>query len=175
MSEQPQAASSGVRWTRFIPGATPWLLLSTVIVVLDQWTKQLATDNLAYGRPLVVNDYFDLTLLHNTGAAFSFLAGAGGWQKYFFITLSSVVSLLLTVWLARLPARGRYLLVIGLACILAGAVGNLIDRASLGYVVDFLHFHYEQRYWPAFNIADVAISVGAGLVIIDAFVNKEEE
>ena len=174
MSEQPQAAPTSMGWARFIPGATPWLLLSAVIVALDQWTKHWASSTLSYGRPRVVTDFFDLTLLHNTGAAFSFLAGAGGWQKYFFITLSSVVSLLLTIWLARLPARGRYLLVIGLACILAGAVGNLIDRASLGYVVDFLHFHYEQRYWPAFNIADVAISVGAGLVILDAFVNKEE-
>jgi signal peptidase II len=159
---------------RWLPGATPWLALSLILLVLDQWTKHWASSNLSYARPNVVNEYLDLTLLHNTGAAFSLLAHAGGWQRYFFITLSGVVSLLLVVWLARLPRFGRTLLVIGLALIVSGAVGNLYDRVMLGYVVDFLHFHYNEHYWPAFNIADAAISAGVGFVLLDSFLYREE-
>ena len=157
-----------------LPGASIWLLLSALLIALDQWSKRWVLANLEYGRPNFVNEYLDLTRLHNEGAAFSFLANAGGWQKYFFITLSGAVTLLLLVWLLRLPARGRLLLVIGLACILAGAVGNLVDRVLYGYVVDFLHFHYQQHFWPAFNVADIAISVGAGCVNRDALVHREE-
>ncbi len=160
--------------SRLLPGATPWLGLSLVLFIADQWTKHWASASLTYGRPNVYNEYLDFTLLHNTGAAFSLLANAGGWQKYFFIVLSAVVSVLLIVWLARLPRRGRLLLVIGLALIVSGALGNLYDRALLGYVVDFLHFHYQDHYWPAFNIADTAISIGVVLLLIDSFVYKEE-
>ena len=99
---------------RILPGSGPWLLLSAAIVALDQWTKRWASAELVYGRPRVINEYLDFTLLHNTGAAFSFLANAGGWQRYFFITLSATVGVLLSVWLTRLPARGRLLLAIGL-------------------------------------------------------------
>lgn len=158
---------------RILPGATPWLFLSAIVIAADQWTKHWASATLTYGRPNVVNEYLDFTLLHNTGAAFSLLANAGGWQRGFFIVLSSVVSVLLIVWLMRLPARGRALLAIGLALIVAGALGNLYDRIAFGYVVDFLHFHYNEHYWPAFNIADVAISTGAGMVLLDAFVHRE--
>lgn len=158
-----------------LPGATPWLGLSLLLFIADQWTKHWASAALSYGRPNVYNEFLDFTLLHNTGAAFSLLANAGGWQKYFFIVLSTVVSVLLIVWLARLPRRGRLLLVVGLALIVSGALGNLYDRAMLGYVVDFLHFHYQDHYWPAFNIADTAISIGVVLLLIDSFVYKEDE
>ncbi|MFK8015415.1 MAG: signal peptidase II [Gammaproteobacteria bacterium] len=173
-SDSTPTVSSPSIWHKLLPGATPWLLLSLILLIADQWTKHWASATLQYGRPNVVNGYLDLTLLHNTGAAFSLLANAGGWQKYFFITLSSVVSILLVVWLARLPKFGRLLLVLGLALIVSGAVGNLYDRAMLGYVVDFLHFHYNEHYWPAFNVADAAISVGVVLILIDSFVYKEE-
>lgn len=158
---------------RFVPGAAPWLLLSAFILIVDQWTKRIAIAELEYGRPNRINEYLDLTRLHNEGAAFSLLADAGGWQRLFFIVLGGTVSVLLSVWLARLPARGRMVLVIGLALIIGGALGNIVDRLAYGYVVDFLHFHYEQHYWPAFNVADVAITCGAGLVILDTLLYKE--
>lgn len=158
---------------RFVPGAAPWLLLSAFILIVDQWTKRIAIAELEYGRPNRINEYLDLTRLHNEGAAFSLLADAGGWQRLFFIVLGGTVSVLLSVWLARLPARGRMVLVIGLALIIGGALGNIVDRLAYGYVVDFLHFHYEQHYWPAFNVADVAITCGAGLVILDTLFYKE--
>ncbi len=173
--ENVSAAVAKRSWfNTLLPGATPWLGLSLVLFIADQWTKHWASASLAYGRPNVYNEYLDFTLLHNTGAAFSLLANAGGWQKYFFIVLSSVVSVLLIVWLARLPRRGRLLLVVGLALIVSGALGNLYDRALLGYVVDFLHFHYQDHYWPAFNIADSAISIGVVLLLVDSFVYKED-
>lgn len=174
MSEQADTpAPARATWRRLLPGATPWLLLSLIVVAIDQITKHWASATLVFGRPNVINEYLDFTLLHNTGAAFSFLADAGGWQKTFFITLSSIVSLVLVVWLARLPGWGRTILALGLALIVAGALGNLYDRIAFGYVVDFLHFHYKQHYWPAFNVADVAISVGAALVLLDSFVHRE--
>jgi signal peptidase II len=176
MTKGPDNAATPARgrlWRRLLPGATPYLALTALVVALDQWTKHWASATLAYGRPNVINEYLDLTLLHNTGAAFSLLANAGGWQKYFFVTLSSVVSVLLVIWLARLPARGRLLLVLGLALIVAGAAGNLYDRVTFGYVVDFLHFHYQSHYWPAFNVADVAISTGAACVILDSLFHRE--
>ncbi len=160
-------------WRQFVPGAAPWLLVSVVIVAVDLWTKSLATASLEYGRPRVINEFLDLTLLHNTGAAFSLLANAGGWQKFFFIVLAAVVSGLLVIWLVRLPERGRGLLALSLALIIGGALGNLYDRATLGYVVDFLHFHYQEHYWPAFNIADTAICIGVGCMLLDSVLYKE--
>ncbi|MFK7886843.1 MAG: signal peptidase II [Gammaproteobacteria bacterium] len=172
MTEQP---TSRPVWQKFLPGATPWLGLSLVVLIIDLWTKHWASSTLEYGRPVVINEYLDFTLLHNTGAAFSLLANAGGWQRMFFIVLSTVVSVLLIVWLTRLPRFGRLLLVLALALIVSGAVGNLYDRITLGYVVDFLHFHYEARYWPAFNIADTAICIGVFFMLLDSFLYKEPE
>lgn len=143
-----------------------WLWLSALVVFLDQLSKQLATAFLDYAQPVELLPVFDLTLLHNTGAAFSFLAGAGGWQRWLFALLAAVVSVVLVVWIKRLKAHETWL-AIALALVLGGALGNLYDRVLLGYVVDFISVHYRQNYFPAFNLADSAISVGAVMLIID--------
>ncbi len=156
-----------------------YLGLSLVIVILDLWTKSLATANLDYAIPVPVYQLFDsltgfnLTLLHNTGAAFSFLASESGWQRWFFIALAFFVSLGLGVWLTKL--RDDKWVALAVALILGGAVGNLYDRITLGYVVDFLHFYWGDYHFPAFNIADTAISIGAGLMILDIFRPKKEQ
>jgi signal peptidase II len=144
-----------------------WLWLSAVLVVLDQLTKQLATASLNYAEPVAVMPFFNLTLVHNTGAAFSFLSQAGGWQRWFFAAIALVVSVGIVFWLKRLD-RDKLWEALGLALVLAGAVGNLWDRIAYGYVVDFLDFYYGSWHWPAFNVADIAIVIGAGLLIIDA-------
>lgn len=153
--------------------------LSTLIVILDLWTKHLASANLEYAVPVPVYTLFDsltgfnLTLLHNTGAAFSFLASESGWQRWFFIILATCVSIALSFWLTKL--REEPWVALSVALILGGAVGNLYDRATLGYVVDFLHFYWGDYHFPAFNIADTAISIGAGLMIIDIFRSKKSD
>lgn len=151
-----------------------WLLLVVVIVLLDHWTKIKANTELVYDMPVEVLPFFNLTLLHNTGAAFSFLAGQDGWQRWFFIGISSAVSLALMVWLLRLRGE-KVLLAASLALILGGALGNLWDRITLGYVIDFISLHYQGWFFPAFNIADSAITLGAGLMILDMFVNPEND
>ena len=115
-----------------------------------------------------MNEYLDFTLLHNTGAAFSFLAGAGGWQRWFFVLLATVVSVVIAVWLWRLRHEGPLVLMAGLSLVLGGAIGNLVDRARLGYVTDFIQVWFGNWAFPSFNVADSAISVGAALLIIDA-------
>ncbi len=151
-----------------------WLWLSALIVVLDQGSKQLASAYLELGQPVPVVPYFYLTLLHNTGAAFSFLSSAGGWQRWFFAVLALVVSAVLVVWLARLPRDSRWL-ALALALVLGGALGNVVDRVVLGYVVDFIQVYLPFlpwrifNPWPAFNVADSAISVGAVMLVIDTF------
>jgi len=142
------------------------------IVVLDQWTKHLASLELSYRMPVELTSWFDLTLAHNTGAAFSFLAGAGGWQRWFFTAVAAAVSVVLIVWLSRLP-RHRVPLAVALGLVLGGGLGNLYDRVALGYVVDFISIHYHQWYWPAFNIADSAITVGASVLVLDSFRSTE--
>lgn len=149
-----------------------WLVLSGVIIVLDIWTKNLASTQLQYARPVEILPILNFTLLHNPGAAFSFLSDAGGWQRWFFTVISTVVSVVLLVWLLRLQ-RNEKLLALSLALILGGAIGNLYDRVSLGYVVDFISVHYAGWYFPAFNIADSAISVGAVLMILDMFFGSQ--
>jgi signal peptidase II len=145
-----------------------WLWLSLAVVVLDQVTKFLVTRLLDLYERVVVLPVLDFTLLHNTGAAFSLLADASGWQRGFFITLGIAVSVGLTVWIWRQP-RGERLLPIALALIIGGAIGNVIDRVLYGYVIDFIHVHWGAAYFPAFNIADSAITIGAGLLLLDAF------
>lgn len=147
-----------------------WLLVAVIIVIADQWTKGLASNALTYGRAVEILPVFNLTLQHNTGAAFSFLSDAGGWQRWFFTVISSVVSVVLLVWLTRLPAQQK-LMMASLCLILGGAIGNLWDRVMLGYVVDFISVHYHGKYFPAFNIADSAITIGAGLMILDMIIN----
>ena len=149
------------------------LWLSAVVLVADLVTKYYASTLLVYATPVAVMPCFNLTLLHNTGAAFSFLATESGWQRWFFAALASVVSIALIRWLATL--RDDPWLGVAIALILGGAIGNLYDRITLGYVVDFLHFYWNNNHFPAFNIADSAISVGAGLMIIDVFKSKKEE
>ncbi|NRB39875.1 MAG: signal peptidase II [Pseudomonadales bacterium] len=147
-----------------------WVLFITIAVIigLDQWTKALATDLLQYGRPIYVMPVLNWTLLHNYGAAFSFLSDQGGWQRWFFMIISAVVSCAFVVWLVRLP-KEQWIVRFSLTLIIAGAVGNLIDRVSMGYVVDFIHFHWQDKYFPAFNIADMAITGGAGFMLLDMF------
>lgn len=152
--------------------ALPWFMLALVVILLDLYTKSLATANLDYAQPLPVFWWLNMTLHHNSGAAFSFLSEAGGWQRYFFSILASVISLVLAVWLAIMP-RGQWLLALSLGLILGGALGNLWDRVALGYVVDFISVHYEGRYFPTFNIADSAISVGAACMLLDSFMHRD--
>tara|TARA_R110002110_G_scaffold245617_3_gene461973 strand:- start:15189 stop:15686 length:498 start_codon:yes stop_codon:yes gene_type:complete len=144
-----------------------WYALALLIIVLDQLAKGMAEQYLEYGRPLVLTSWFNLTLQYNPGAAFSFLSDAGGWQRYFFSAIAVVISAILVVWLYRLPATQR-LLPLSLALILGGAIGNLWDRVVLGHVVDFISVHYGGYFFPAFNIADSAITVGAALMILDS-------
>jgi signal peptidase II len=148
-------------------GGLRWLWLSGLVVVLDQLAKWLAEHYLIPAQPLPVLPFFNLTLLYNTGAAFSFLADAGGWQRWFFLILALLISIALVVWLSRLN-RGDTRLAIALTLVLGGAVGNLIDRMVHGHVVDFIQLYYERWFWPAFNIADSAITIGAALLIIDS-------
>ncbi len=148
--------------------ALVWLWLSAVVVLLDQITKYWASHALQLGEPLAVTPFLNFTLMHNTGAAFSILADAGGWQRWFFVGLSAIVGVFILVWMHGL-SRQQHWLAIGLALILAGAVGNnLLDRLILGYVVDFIDVYYQSWHWPAFNIADSAISIGAVLLVVDA-------
>ncbi|MCL4122086.1 UNVERIFIED_CONTAM: hypothetical protein GTU68_010560 [Idotea baltica] len=145
-----------------------WYLLACLIVVIDQLTKYWVSSVFSYGETLELLPVLNLTLVHNMGAAFSFLSDAGGWQRWFFAIVSLVVSVVLVVWLYRLPAR-QTLLATALALVLGGAVGNLWDRVVLGYVVDFVDFYYRQYHWPAFNVADSAITLGAVLLILESF------
>ena len=149
-----------------------WYGLVLLVVLLDHYTKGLASQNLEYARPVRIFSWFNLTLQHNTGAAFSFLSDAGGWQRYFFSVVAAVISVILAIWLYRLD-RGQWLLSLSLSLILAGALGNLWDRLVFGYVVDFISVHYGGRYFPAFNVADSAISVGAACMVFDTFLTKE--
>lgn len=150
-----------------------WYALALVVVLLDQASKHWMSSNLDYGEPWVLTSFFNFTLLHNPGAAFSFLSDASGWQRWFFSVIAIVVSLVLVVWLARVAAS-KPLESLALALVLGGAIGNVYDRLALGYVVDFVSVHYQNYYFPAFNIADSAISLGAFLLIIDMVFNKEK-
>lgn len=141
--------------------------LALVVVALDQGSKAWAVASLAYARPVPVFFWFDLTLHYNTGAAFSFLSGAGGWQRWLFTGLALAVSAAIVIWLWRLE-RTQAVTAAGLALVLGGALGNLIDRLQLGYVVDFVSVHYAGHYFPTFNLADAAISVGAAALILDS-------
>jgi signal peptidase II len=147
-----------------------WLLLSTAIVVLDQITKLLVIENMTLYQRVQITSFFDLVRLHNTGAAFSFLADASGWQNWLFTGIAVVVSVGILYWLVTLPAKDRRTLAMGLALVLGGAVGNVIDRSSYGYVVDFILLHYQEWSYPAFNIADSAITCGVILILYDGVV-----
>lgn len=149
-------------------------LLALMLVIIDQVAKIAADNLLGYGQPLTILPVFDLTLMYNKGAAFSFLSNAAGWQRYFFTVIAAVVSVVMVVWLTRLQRRQIWL-AIGLSFVLGGAMGNLIDRLLYGHVVDFLSFHWGPYYFPTFNVADMAISAGAFCLIIDAFFGPRDE
>ena len=151
-----------------------WYILAALVVLLDQYTKVLAESALEYGRPVEVFSWFNLTLQYNTGAAFSFLSDAGGWQRYFFSGVAILISAGLVVWLYVMP-RGQWLLALALGLILGGALGNLWDRLVLGHVVDFISVHYGGRFFPAFNIADAAISVGAAFMVYDSLFGQSDD
>ncbi|MGM0954228.1 MAG: signal peptidase II [Pseudomonadota bacterium] len=145
-----------------------WLWLAALVLVLDLGTKAMATAMLTYADPVPVLPSFNLTLLHNTGAAFSFLANADGWQRWFFVALALVVSIVLITWLRKLKAHETWT-AIAIVLILGGALGNVYDRVVHGYVVDFLHFYWQDWHFPAFNLADTGITIGAGMMILDLF------
>lgn len=144
-----------------------WYALALSVLIADQATKALASKELLYAVPQEVFFWLNMTLHHNQGAAFSFLSDAGGWQRWFFAVLAVAVSATLVVWLRQLNQQQRWL-ALGLSLVLGGAIGNLVDRLRLGYVVDFISVHYDTWYFPTFNIADAAISVGAALIVIDS-------
>ncbi len=174
MTEEAGVSETRSEATKEITGpadggtAVYWLWLSLAVLAADQATKWVVTREFERFESVAVNPYLDLTLLHNTGAAFSFLADAGGWQRWLFIGLGIVVSIVILFWLRQLPARGQAWLASGLSLVMGGALGNVIDRVHYGYVIDFIHVHWEDAYFPAFNVADSAITVGAACLIIDA-------
>ncbi|MGR8999854.1 MAG: signal peptidase II, partial [Gammaproteobacteria bacterium] len=145
-----------------------WLWLSLLAVVLDQGSKFVIDSSMRLYQTIPVMPYFNLTYVHNTGAAFSFLSDAGGWQRWFFAGLAILISGVIAVWLARLKQH-ETLLAIALSLVLGGAIGNLIDRLAYGYVIDFLDVYYGAWHWPAFNIADSAITLGVMLMLAESF------
>jgi len=162
---RPAALQSGWRW----------LPLAVAVVLVDQLSKGWIERSFALYDSVAVLPVLDITRLHNAGAAFSFLAGAGGWQRWAFTVLALVVSAAILVWLRGIAARSQVALASGLALILGGALGNVLDRIEHGHVVDFIHVHWGRAYFPAFNIADAAITVGAGLLLLDALLDWRRE
>ena len=150
-----------------------YLFLSILILFIDQLTKWKMVKVVSLHDFVEVTPYFNLTMAHNYGAAFSFLADAGGWQRHFFIIITVIISLVLVVWLSKLERykRGE---AFALSLILGGALGNLVDRVIYGYVVDFIDIHYAGYHWPAFNVADMAIVAGAILLIMDSFKKQDD-
>jgi signal peptidase II len=146
-------------------GLMLWLSVAIIVVLLDQLSKITMTRLLVYGQSEAINTYFNLVMVYNEGAAFSFLANSGGWQRWFFSALALAISIAI-VWMLNRNASQR-LFCWSLSLILGGAVGNLIDRLVYGHVIDFLDFHVGSWHWPAFNIADSAITVGAALFVLD--------
>lgn len=151
----------------FNAGASNWLWLSLTVLAADQYTKYLIVEHFALYESVTLMPYLDLMRLHNEGVAFSFFANASGWQRWVFSGLGLFVASTVLVWLRRLPASGHHLLAAGLSCIVGGALGNVADRVFRGHVVDFVRVHYEAAYFPAFNVADSAITIGAALLILD--------
>jgi len=152
-------------------GQLRWLVLTALIIGADQWSKRLIESTLEDSGTRYCLPVFNLVRWHNRGAAFSMFEDATGWQRWAFSGLAAVVSLSLAVWLARLERRAQ-LLAAALAMILAGALGNVIDRLRLGYVIDFLQVHWQEHYFPAFNVADSAITVGAACLLLDAWLGR---
>ena len=155
------------------PGKSAWLLLSLAVILVDQASKWFVAAHMTPFQTVYVLPVFNIALLHNTGAAFSMLAGASGWQRWVFMALAVVVASLIAVWLARMPRGGARWIAAALALVAGGAVGNVIDRLAYGYVVDFLQFHWQGWYFPAFNAADSAITVGAAIFLLEGLLRRD--
>ena len=149
-----------------------WYLIAFFILILDQFTKQLITGSFNYGDVQDITAYFNLVRVHNYGAAFSFLSEAGGWQRWALSSVAGIVSIGIIIWISRVPDN-KHFERLALALILGGALGNLIDRMMLGYVVDFLDFHWSGIHFPAFNVADSCITLGAILLITDSLCSDD--
>jgi len=152
-------------------GQLRWLLLAGAVIGADQWSKRAIEATLQLSEVRYCLPVFNLVRAHNRGAAFSMFDAASGWQRWVFSALAVVVSVTLIVWLRRLESRA-VLMAAALSLILGGALGNVIDRLRLGYVIDFLQVHWDKHYFPAFNIADSAITIGAGLLLLDAYLSS---
>ncbi len=153
-----------------MPEGLRWLWVAGAVAALDQLTKAIASSMLTLHQPVRLTPFLNLTLVHNPGAAFSFLAGASGWQRWFFTVLAAVIAVAIVIWLARL--QGERLTAFALSLVLGGAVGNLIDRLLHGHVIDFIDFHIGGWHWPAFNVADAAITLGALLLIAEMMLRR---
>ncbi len=152
-----------------------WLWLSLIVLILDQWSKIVVDKSMDLYESIAISPFFNLTYVRNLGAAFSFLSDAGGWQRWFFASMALIISGILVTWLYRLK-KHETLLAVALAFVLGGAIGNLIDRLAYGYVIDFLDVYYQHWHWPAFNVADMAISLGVFLMLLESFgVGKKPE
>jgi signal peptidase II len=145
-----------------------WLSIALVIVLIDQATKYWAQATLNYGDPVAILPGFNLLLVYNTGAAFNLLSEASGWQRWFFAAIALVVSIVITLWLRSIGPR-QWWLPIALTLILGGALGNFWDRVTLGYVIDFIEIYYQRWSWPAFNVADSAICIGAAMLLLSGW------
>jgi len=151
--------------------------LSLLALILDQASKLVIASSMQLYQSIPITSFFKLTYVRNTGAAFSFLSDAGGWQRWFFAVLAILISIIIAVWLTRLKKQ-ETLLAVALSLILGGAMGNLIDRLAYGYVIDFLDVYYQTWHWPAFNVADSAITLGVMLMLLESFglvVTKESD
>lgn len=154
-------------------GRLSWLWLSVLVLIIDQATKYYFENRLElYEQIVIIPDYFSWMLAYNTGAAFSFLADSSGWQRWFFALIALVVSVVLVIWLKRL-GRDDTWLAIALALVLGGALGNLYDRVAIGHVIDFIFVHWKEHGFPAFNIADSSITLGAIMLALDMFKSKK--
>lgn len=171
---QADTAQDNVPQVALVQGSPwAWYALALLVVLLDQGTKWVAVSQLEYALPEPVFFWFNFTLHYNQGAAFSFLSDAGGWQRWLFTGLAAGVSLVLVWWIRELT-KAQWMMAVALSLVLGGAVGNLVDRVRLGYVVDFVSVHYQSWYFPTFNIADAAISVGAALILLDTLLSMRE-
>jgi signal peptidase II len=155
--------------------AGPWLLMSFFVVLADQVSKTYIARHFLQFEFIRILPVLDITRMHNVGAAFSFLADASGWQRWVFIGLAVAVSVGIIVWLFKLPRGAHTLLAGGLALVLGGAIGNVLDRIRLGYVIDFIHLHWDRAYFPAFNVADSSITVGAACLLLDALLEGKRK
>jgi signal peptidase II len=151
-----------------------WLWLSAVVVALDQYSKVLVDSALELHQSRELIPSLAMRKIYNSGAAFSFLSDASGWQRWFFIVLALVVVIVLTVWLYRLQ-KNQLRMALALSLVLGGAVGNLVDRVLYGYVIDFIDVYYASWHWPTFNLADSAITLGAALLLLDAFTGHKKD